>query len=66
MRFAYQAYETHTFVGRIRRSRDPAKLCLMRFAYQAYEAHTFVDTVIACKPFQVPRLRIAGTTSHSA
>ncbi|WP_186805014.1 hypothetical protein [Citrobacter portucalensis] len=42
MRFAYQAYGAHTFVGRIRRSRDPAKLCLMRFAYQAYEAHTFV------------------------
>ncbi|ALD76804.1 Mannitol-1-phosphate 5-dehydrogenase [Citrobacter portucalensis] len=42
MRFAYQAYGAPTFVGRIRRSRHPAKLCLMRFAYQAYEADTFV------------------------
>ncbi len=42
MRFAYQAYEAHTFVGRIRRSCHPTKLCLMRFAYQAYEADTFV------------------------
>ncbi|MDM2847367.1 hypothetical protein OGX83_02530, partial [Citrobacter sp. Cpo074] len=44
-RFAYQAYEAHTFVGRIRRSCHPTKLCLMRFAYQAYGAHTFVGRI---------------------